>query len=243
MRWIAITLLVINAAYFAWQQYDATYSVIDGATQHTTEHELRLAAEVIAPSSVDVDSIDVPQSQVDGQQSAPSAPVAHESAIATGRATPRACYSIGPFLIVNDVSNIAKIFEEVDGIATQQRAASERNRPDYWVFIPPLESLQAARSVVRDLQQRQIRDVLIISEGVKANAISAGVYNTEAQAQTRRDSIRALGYQAEIDPLYRTQPQYWLDIELMKAQTIPVKLWRKVTKSFPAITKSERPCE
>lgn len=242
MRWIFITLLFINAAYFIWQQQFAADQTSAAAPHRASDRELRLASEAGAVPPM-------PRAE----QSPPPPPSATVPATTTSaktqppaaseRAKPRACYSIGPFLLVNDVSNTAKVFEGADGIATQQRAAAERSQVGYWVYIPPLDSLQSARTVLRDLQKREIREVLIISEGEKANAISAGVYNVEAQAQERRDVISALGYLAEIDPLYRTQPQYWLDIELMKTQTIPAKLWQKVSRNFPNITRTEHPCE
>jgi hypothetical protein len=240
MRWIVITLILINVAYFVWQQQFVSTPVAEiSAPAAATDKQLRLASEineVTAPVAVEP-SVDAPLMSA-GINTEQHAPVTNEQ-----RTPPLACYSIGPFLLVNDVSNTANIFEGVEAIATQQRATAERNQIGYWVYVPPLESLQAARTVLRDLQEKEIREVLIISEGVKANAISAGVYNVEAQAQERRDSIRVLGYQAEIDPLYRTQPQYWLDVDLMKAQTIPSKLWQKVSRNFPNITQTQRACE
>lgn len=250
MRWIFITLLLINTAYFVWQQQFAADQASVTAPHRASDKQLRLAAE--RGATPPLPSADQPQSQsmVAAQTPPRSVDVPATTTLAqvqapaaSERAKPRACYSIGPFLLVNDVSNTAKVFEGTDGIATQQRAAAERNQVGYWVYIPPLDSLQSARTVLRDLQKREIREVLIISEGEKANAISAGVYSIEGQAQERRAAISALGYQAEIDPLYRTQPQYWLDIELMKTQTLPAKLWQRVSRNFPNITKTEHPCE
>ena len=238
MRWIVITLFVINAAYFVWQQQFVATQI--SATPATTDKQLRLASEVqeIATPVAEAPPVAEPPASTETKTEQKTPPVTE-----TQRPQPLACYSIGPFMLVNDVSNTARIFEGTEAIATQQRATAERNQIGFWVYVPPLESLQAARTVLRDLQNRDVHEVLIISEGVKANAISAGVYNVEAQAQERRDSIRALGYKAEIDPLYRTQPQYWLDVELTKSKTIPAKLWQKVSKNFPNITQTPRSCE
>lgn len=255
MRWIVITLLVINAAYFVWQRQFAvdTAAVVPTVV---TDKQLRLASELNAVTAPVAPVAEQPHGansndDKNRQQHAVAVPSSNKG-VETQSPAPavdpvpsrlRACYSIGPFLLVNDVSSTAKIFDGVDGVATQQRATAERSQVGYWVYVPPLDTLQAARAVLRDLQNREIRDVLVISEGAKANAISAGVYNVEGQAQERRDAISALGYKAEIDPLYRTQAQYWLDVELMKSQAIPAKLWQKVVKNFPNITRTERPCE
>ena len=238
MRWIVITLVVINVAYFAWQQQFAAAPVPEIAKPFVaTDEQLRLASEFSedAEPAADVEEPLLSDEVVVEQTLSTTEVVPHPPAIA--------CYSVGPFSLVNDISSTAKIFEGDNTIATQQRAAAERNQIGYWVYIPPQESLQAARMVLRDLQDKEVRDALIIAEGTKANAISAGIYNVEENAQERRDSIIALGYQAELEPLYRTQPQYWLDVELMESQAIPAKLWQKVSRRFPNITQTPRPCE
>ncbi len=251
MKWIVIALVVINAAYFVWQQQFMATSEVAVSSTAATDKALRLAAEVdenpatTAPGSAQPQEPPADNAPQQKQASAPPSEKTAEPPAPVEIVPPsiRACYSVGPFLQVHDVSNTAKIFEAADGIATQQRAATERSQAGYWVYVPPFDTLPAARAVLRDLQNRELRDVLVISEGAKANAISAGVYNVEAQAQERRDSIRAYGYRAEIDTLFRTQPQYWLDVELMNTQTIPEGLWQKAAKKFPSIKRVEQACE
>ncbi len=251
MRWIVITLVVINAAYFIWQQqFMATPGVV-ASSSPAMDKALRLATDIGKNPAPNVSVVPEP-AQPQGppvnnaqQQASTPPPTKTDEPTEPKIVSPsiRACYSVGPFLQVNDVSNSAKIFAAVEGIATQQRAAAERTQAGYWVYVPPFDTLSAARAVLRDLQNREVRDVLVISEGAKANAISAGVYNAEAQAQERRDSIRAYGYRVEIDALFRTQPQYWLDVELMNTQIIPAELWQKVIMKFPDIKRTEQPCE
>lgn len=158
------------------------------------------------------------------------------------RVAPKACFSIGPFLLVSDVSKAAKSYNQ-PGMATQQRAASEKKEAGFWVFVPPQASLSVARAVLRDLQDRKVSEVLIISEGEKANAISAGVYYSHQQALKRQEEIASLGYMAQVEQLYRTQPQYWLDLELMSSTQIPNALWQKTAQGFPNISQSARRCE
>ncbi len=251
MRWIVITLVVINAAYFIWQQQFMATPKVAISSSPAMDKALRLAADVGKNPAPDVSVVPEPAQPQEPpfnnaqQQVSTPPPTKTDEPPAPKIAPPsiRACYSVGPFLQVNDVSNSAKIFAAAEGIATQQRAAAERTQAGYWVYVPPFDTLSAARAVLRDLQNREVRDVLVISEGAKANAISAGVYNAEAQAQERRDAIRAYGYRVEIDALFRTQPQYWLDVELMNTQTIPAELWQKVIKKFPDIKRTEQPCE
>ena len=238
MKWIVITLLVINVAYFIWQQPFMVQSVAPEIPANPSNNSLRLAseAESLTPEP---DVPPVPQSVARPPENTV------ELSVPTKAEPPsiKVCYSVGPISLMSDVSGLSKMFEKVDGIETQQRAAAERSQAGYWVFVPPFDTLSAARAVLRDLQNRSIRDVLVISEGAKANSISAGVYNIESQAEERRDSIRAYGYKAEIEALFRTQPQYWLDVELINQPTIPANLWSQVVKKFPGTKRTKRTCE
>ncbi len=241
MRWIVITLLVINVAYFVWQQPFMVESTAPASPINMSSKPLRLASELVtlAPESPEPDVSSPPESAKPSPEEIVVAPVPVEAK------TPsiKICYSVGPISLMSDVSSISKMFEKVEGIETQQRAAAERSQAGYWVYVPPFDTLSAARAVLRDLQNRNIRDVLVISEGAKANSISAGVYNVESQAEERRDSIRAYGYKADIEALFRTQPQYWLDVELTNQQTIPTNLWNQVVKRFPGTKRTKRTCE
>ena len=93
------------------------------------------------------------------------------------------------------------------------------------------------------MKDNGVDDALIISEGSKANAISLGVYKTEELGQERKKSLAGLGYQSNVEPLFRTQPQYWLDLELMKSTQVPQKLWSEVMAGYPNIKQLRRKCE
>jgi hypothetical protein len=158
------------------------------------------------------------------------------------RPKPKACYAVGPFYLVSDVGRAAAVFEK-GGVSAQQRAAAERKQAGFWVYIPPRPTLQEAREVLRTLKDKDIYDALIIAEGEKQNSISVGVYPVESQAKQRQDEIKTLGYKAVVEPLYRTQPQYWLDLELKDAHEIPAGPWSKVREDFPGISQSARKCD
>ncbi len=251
MRWIVITLLVVNVAYFIWQQSFMGERTPSASSVSSSKTPLRLASEVVpsAPNPPEPEAPAPPESvELVAEAVVGAVPEASVATPEPAKVEPepvsvKVCYSVGPISVMSDVSSLSKMFEKVEGVETQQRAAAERSQAGYWVFVPPFDTLSAARAVLRDLQNRTIRDVLVISEGAKANAISAGVYNVESQAAERRDSIRAYGYKAEIETLFRTQPQYWLDVELTNQQTIPADLWRQVVKRFPGTKRIKRTCE
>ncbi len=153
-----------------------------------------------------------------------------------------ACYSVGPFLLISDVKAVGQLFER-SAINTQERSKAQRKQVGYWVYIPPAASSQLAQGVLRQLINNDVGDAVVITEGTKANAISAGVYKTEQQGRQKLTALAQLGYKAKIEPLFRTQPQYWLDLELMQLTQLPDKLWREVISGYPKIKQMRRKCE
>lgn len=153
-----------------------------------------------------------------------------------------ACYSVGPFLLISDVKGVGQLFN-IGNIATQERAEALRKQVGYWVYVPPMASLQVAQGALHQIKENGHEDALIIAEGTKANAVSIGVFKTESLGIEHKQEIIKLGYEAKVEPLFRTQPQYWLDIELMKSTKIPDKLWREVQAGYPNIQQLRHKCE
>jgi len=183
-----------------------------------------------------------PQSQPVIAPAAKPAPKPVPTPIAKSKSAAMACYSVGPFLLISDVKVVSQLFGS-SAIIAQERSEALRKQVGYWVYIPPAGSSQLAQGVKRQLINNDVSDAVIISEGTKANAISVGVFKTEALGKRRQSFLVQLGYEANIEPLFRNQPQYWLDLELMNITQLPEKLWREVTAGYPKIKQMRRKCE
>ncbi len=278
MKWVVITLLLLNGLYLAVQlsqkgtdQGIATSKTnlplntpelvlqvekekLDQAKQFAEKQkQQKLAqAETKRPSS----SASRPKAVVAKPEEPRPASKPIEQPVVTVPSTPvvsppkspaptsnaMACYSVGPFLLMSDIKGVSQLFE-LASINTQERAEALRKQVGWWVYVPPLASLQAARVALRQMKNNSVDDALIISEGSKANAISLGVYKTEELGLERKKELGKLGYQSRVEPLFRTQPQYWLDLELIKSTKVPDKLWREVIAGYPNIKQLRRKCE
>src|SRR5215831_3457136 len=64
---------------------------------------------------------------------------------------------------------------------------------NYWVFIPPAATRQAADRRVEDLKAQNVRDVALVDTGPQRLAISLGAFRTEAGAQARLAALDTLG--------------------------------------------------
>ncbi len=169
----------------------------------------------------------------------PASPAAIASATSSNA---MACYSVGPFLLISDVKGMSQLFKRAD-IIVRERSDTLRKQVGYWTYVPPFASLQEAKGALSLMKGNGIDSALIITEGTKANAISVGVYKTEERGKEQQKVIIAIGYPAKVEPLFRTQPQYWLDLELMKSTKVPDKIWREVIAGYPDLQQLRRKCE
>ncbi len=280
MKWVVITLLLLNGLYLAVQlsQKETDQGIATTKTDlplNTPELVLQVEKEKLGqtkqfaekqkqqklaqaatkkPSSsasrpktvVAKPEEPIPESKPEPIEqpvvTAPSTPVVTPPTSPAPSSNAMACYSVGPFLLMSDIKGVSQLFE-LASINTQERAEALRKQVGWWVYVPPLASLQAARVALRQMKDNSVDDALIISEGSKANAISLGVYKTQELGLERKKELAKLGYQSKVEPLFRTQPQYWLDLELIKSTKVPDKLWREVIAGYPNIKQLRRKCE
>ncbi len=233
MRLIALLLLLANVAFFAWQGFSEPEETLPPRPVMVGEPML-LWSEW--HERVEKKPQKVMQGQALRAEQRAAQPTLGPHEIA------KACFTVGPFSIISDVNLAASLFDGKE-ITTQQRAAAARRRAGYWVYIPSQGSLLGAREVLRYLQSKGVEDALIIAGGSKENSISVGVFSSPDKAERRQRSIADLGYVVEVEPLYRTQPQYWLDLELWSDTVIPAEIWSDMTGKFPSITTEKRSCQ
>lgn len=246
MKWIVLVLMMLNLSYCAWQSLGINHANAEDRALlwRPAGDQLLLWEEWdgdVASQETGPASSSEAESEPPPAETVAAVPAVVHPEPAADAPPPQACYTLGPFYLVHDVTRVAAVFE-ARGVTTQQRAAAERKQGGFWVFIPPRPTLRDARAVLRQLQGSGIQDPLIIAEGRRGNAISVGVYSSEVKAEERRDAILQLGYTAEIEPLQHTQPVYWLDVELWTRSEIPGDLWRTVADDFPNLTQESRAC-
>lgn len=264
MKWVVISLLLLNAVFLVVQlnKEEQTEQAVEQFPFNgpklvlLTEKERQDKAKQLAGKKRPVSAakrapkpvkkvVAVARPKTEAKPPKPAiVPAAKPvpTPIAKSQSAAMACYSVGPFLLISDVKGITPLFER-SAISTQERSEALRKQVGYWVYIPPAVSQQLAEGVLSQLKKNDFGDALIIAEGAKANAISIGVYKTEARGKGKQKILaQQLGYEAKIEPLFRTQPQYWLDLELMQATQLPDKLWREVIAGYPAIKQVRRKC-
>jgi hypothetical protein len=89
------------------------------------------------------------------------------------------------------------------GKLTQRR---QEEVAGYWVYIPPLDSRQAAARKAGELKRLGVDDYFVIPDDPKwRNAVSLGVFKTEDAAKARLAALRAMGVRSAIVGARETQ--------------------------------------
>lgn len=125
-------------------------------------------------------------------------------------ATPR-CLSIGPLATPADLRRAMDTLTPLVG-RIQYRQAPGSTMSGYRVYIPALASRDAALDAGRKLAARNIKDYYVVTSGAQENTISLGLFRDLANAQSRRDAVRAAGFDARLEPRLDDAMQYWIDV-------------------------------
>jgi hypothetical protein len=108
------------------------------------------------------------------------------------------------------------------------------------VLIPPLPSKAAADAIAGQLERRGVKDFFVTEE--PANAVSLGVFSQRRYAERRLRQMQDLGYEVEIEPIYRDRTVYWLDYETRADRQVSDQLWRGSVPDGGGVERLPREC-
>lgn len=153
-------------------------------------------------------------SELDPGASAEDSDAVAMTALALGPPAPSSeCLQIGPFLTQIDLRRamnaIAPAAQRI-----QFRETREVIRRGYRVFLPSPGSREAALEQARQLSRKGVSDYYVVTAGDEQNTISLGMYREQDNAETRLAQVRALGFEARVEPRNEELPQFWIDAEL-----------------------------
>lgn len=120
------------------------------------------------------------------------------------------CFALGPFVATNIATSVLARLNE-RGLPATLRKTQGRKPTGYWVYLPPLESPEAAKVVFKEMIKLNI-DSFIIADGEQKNGISVGFYNSEGIAQRRQQEVQSKGFDVTLEQRYKVRNEYWLDV-------------------------------
>ncbi len=236
MKWMILFLVLVNVAFFGWQlRRDQTMFVtaepMPPVTRSAMVNRLLLVSELqsgVLRQRRNVPSPPPPASPPEAQS---PIEIAKADTDTTSRSTeanlavpPESdieCYTVGPLENEDDISAIGAWFSAQGSQATL-RSDERREVASTWLFLPPLESREAADALAREIQAANIDDIYVIPRGDMANAVSLGLYSQNDSLHRRVSQLEERGYTPSMLPRYRTVTASWFDVSTSAAQPITI---------------------
>lgn len=121
------------------------------------------------------------------------------------------CFKLGPFASSTDADKFHALVGLDDGAWKIEDHAEARDL-SFWVYIPPSETREESFASLRNLQMMGV-DSFVVSRGEHANAISLGTFQKKESAETLREKVAAMGFNAAVQEMVRSQSKIWLYLQ------------------------------
>jgi hypothetical protein len=205
VRFLLLSLLVVNLAFFGWARWiDTPRQVLSVTDRDASIPPLQL----------------VPRSETPEVAAAtPVAPAAAAVASATGASAAVRCRSLGPFEDGN-AANAAAERLRARGLNPRDRSAETTNPSIYWVYIGELTA-EMQRRAIATLTAAGIRDAAPMTQAEQSDRVSVGVFADQAHAVRRAEQVRALGLKPTLGMRQRIVNAHWLDFDVNAADPDP----------------------
>jgi len=246
VKWVILFLVLINVAFFGWRLSRDQDAVVAGAAAPLPTGSA-MVNRLLLVSEVDADVLRRRRKPPSQQPESPAqvtdthletASVSRDNVPASPPETDRECYTIGPLDNEDDISALGAWFSAQGSQATL-RSDERREASSTWVFLPPLDSRQAADERLREMQAANIDDIYVIPRGDMANAISLGLYSQSDSLQRRISELEERGFTPSLLPRYRTVTASWFDVTTSAAQPMTVGVLDQI---FPDLTIRQVAC-
>ena len=182
MRWVFFCVLILNVVYLVWS---LAISAVPTSAQ-----------PVVLPSSEGRQLTLLAEAGVEG-----------DGGVQVGAAEDL-CIALGPWTSMAPAQQQLQVLSQKGYVGRVSPVQVIKDRL-HWVFLPALESREAALKVLRDLQSKKV-DSFIVGEGGDENAISLGYFSSPESARGLSVKMQTAGYPAETRETERVETEYWL---------------------------------
>jgi hypothetical protein len=114
------------------------------------------------------------------------------------------CLLLGPYKSRAELRRDAKLVE-----GAMMTAEGYERSANYWVYLGPYPSFEAAAKISAELRSKRI-DSFIIRGGVLQNAISLGVFVTNARAKVHAQMLKKKNYDVAVKRVAKEGERYWM---------------------------------
>ena len=144
------------------------------------------------------------------------------------------CYTYGPIPDANE-SALLSDWLTSRGIQHKQRQTDEDGKQMFWVYLAPQESRAQAEAALKDLKQKGVKDLHLINSGGLLNAVSLGLFSSQAAVNRRLNEIKAKGYQSVVVPYSGGKKIHWFDVSIVQNSSYVNDLFTGFPARFNAL--------
>lgn len=221
MRWLFLILLTANLVYFGWalnMQTDldlknaaAVTPVPSGARRLTLVRELKspppIREQSVSPGEEPGEILaPMPQELVTRLPDINVSNLAAESVDDT-------CLTFGPLPDEKQTVSLEDWFRSRRAVV-HRRTTDTNDKALFWIYLAPKDSAADAVAVMDELKKKGISDYRLISQGDLKNAVSLGLYSSQAAVNERLAELQQHGYKPVVVPYTGANQVFWLDVKV-----------------------------
>jgi hypothetical protein len=130
------------------------------------------------------------------------------------------CYTLGPF---REMKTLRVVTREIKDYVVEAsfRSRDEQEQSMFRVYLKPVGGKREAKALIKQLVSKNIRDYFIITDGPNKNGISLGYFSDKSRAQRHAQRVRKSGFDAVVEPVFRSYTIYWLDYRIKAGNQVP----------------------
>lgn len=208
MKWIILTLLVLNLALGGYQYWQTTQPDVQPAEPSAAQMNNLAISEATRTRLAELERTEVAEPVVE----------------------PLQCVRITG-IAAEDQADIIQSRLRALEVTSSKTTQEEILRSDYWVVLGPFETDQQGRDRLRQLQAADIESFLI-NQGRLAGGISLGLFSSDSNARTRVAELAEQGIDARVERVDRTREVWVLTIAAESARLISNQALESIVSEF-----------
>ena len=239
MRWIFVTLVLLNLLYFGWGYWQQSQVSPEPLPEASIPIEPQDGQELVLLT----ERLPSPASPAPPPSIGPDRPKIEPPKLPAATKEPerRICARLGPYPDEKGGRAAIQALTQ-SGLKASMAEVQEQKSVQFWVLLPPADSRRRALQTLRELQARKI-DSYLISSGELNNAISLGLFSRDELARGVQQKIREAGYPAEIRPKEKFEKVFWVHMAADQAFEKARKVLDDLVSEEDGIKISNTPCE
>lgn len=208
MKWIILTLLLLNLALGGYQYWQTTQPDVQQATVSAAQMNNLAISEATRTRLTELERTQVAEPVVE----------------------PLQCVRITG-IAAEDQADIIQSRLRALEVSASKTTQEDILRSDYWVVLGPFETDQQGRDRLSQLQADDIESFLI-NQGRLAGGISLGLFSSDNNARTRVAELAEQNIDARVERVDRTREVWVLTIAAESARLISNQALESIVSEF-----------